>query len=47
MVTGSNKGERYGYRDLRKSGKCNTGRVLVGINSGGLDVDNNGPDTKG
>ena len=47
MVTGSNKGERVGYRDVRKVGEFNTGCVLGGIHSIGLDVDNNVPDTKG
>ena len=33
--------------NVGKIGKCNTGRVLGRIHSGGLDVDNHGPDTKG
>ena len=46
MVTGRGQGERAGHRDVGQRGKCHTCSVLGGINPGGLDVDNNGTDTK-
>ena len=47
MVTGSDQGERDGHPYVEKNGKCHTGSVLGGMNTRGLEVDNNGPDTIG
>ena len=47
MVTVSNKKERSGYQKMGQSGKCHTGSVLGRKHSGGLDVDDHGPDTEG
>ena len=39
MVTGSNKRERAGYRNMGQIGKCHRGSFLGRINTGGLDVE--------
>ena len=44
---GSNKRERSGYLNVGQKDKCHTGSISVMINSGGLDVDDHGPDTEG